>query len=112
MADKYKWGVVDVLPDGHRIFPTGDPKKIALADDSGREPQDTDDGILWLNIDGAMLTVDSEKGHEFFFIPVISNDGRHHKTISNAATLLYLAKLYDWPIYDHPNRQTYKVTTH
>ena len=58
--DKYKWGVVEVLTDGHRLFPEHEGVRFAIADDSGREPQDTDDGILWLDFSRKLMV---EKDH-------------------------------------------------
>jgi hypothetical protein len=101
--DEYKWGNVTMLADGHRLFQElEEPKRYAIADDSGREPQDCDDGILWLDFDRD-LEIGSDNGREIFTIPVIvDRQDENSRTISNAATLLWLAVNVSWPLtVDH-----------
>ena len=108
MADKYKWDVVTMLPDGHRIFPEHDTSRIAIADNSGREPQDTDDGVMWLDF-ARNLAVVSAGGHEMFYIPLINDKDDESRTISNAATLLVLAAMLEWPLEDRASSAVYSV---
>ena len=95
--DIFKWGTVMMLEDGHRLFPTGDPTKIAIADNSGREPQDCDDGILWLDFDWNLI-ISSPDG--VICIPVKRSDGERFSTITDVSTLLQLSAMYGWPIED------------
>lgn len=106
-ATEYRWGTVEMLPDGHRQFYTDDPKRVAVADDSGREPQDCDDGILWYDFSRPLTITRSEV--EVFSIPLVSErNDEQSRTISNAATLLILSVEFKWPIqYKHT---TYQVT--
>src|SRR3954453_13151003 len=71
---EYKWGPVNPLPDGHRMFEARKPLANdfisgipmltsfhenglwALCDDSAREPQDTDDGVLFLEFGAALMS--------------------------------------------------------
>jgi hypothetical protein len=48
---KPKWGGAYGLPSGHRLFydTAAGATRVAIADDSANQPQDTDDGILWLD---------------------------------------------------------------
>lgn len=52
-----KWGAGYPLPSGHRLFfdTAGGAERAALADDSAKLPQDTDDGILWLDRDQCII---------------------------------------------------------
>jgi hypothetical protein len=110
MTDTYKWGIVTVLPDGHRMFPEHNSQRIAIADNSGREPQDTDDGILWMDFtDDLTIAWNDGVAREAFTIPLLDNDGVETKTISDASTLLFLSSTLEWPIRDQRVRQTYSV---
>ena len=88
MPDTYTWEPAFVLSDEHRLFPLqGDPfKQVAIADNSGREPQDTDDGVLC--------------------IPVKRDDGERFSTVTNMSTMLYLSATFDWPIEDQLDNNT------
>ena len=108
MADKYKWGTVEVLPDGHRLFPDDfETTHIAIADDSGREPQDTLDGILWLDFEWNLIISSPDM---VYLIPVMDDSGDRHSTISNMPTLLKLAAMLEWPIEDQVTGTIYSVT--
>lgn len=50
------WTLVLKIPNGHRYFRAGTAEdgRIAVADNSGRTPDKTDDGILWLDMDRAI----------------------------------------------------------
>lgn len=112
MPNTISWGEPEALPDGHRIF-RGHFDRFAIADDSGRTPDQTDDGILWLDR-GRPLKVETNlfEGKEYMFIPLISDDNvpEHQATmtITNAQTLLYLSARFDWPIVNEGNR-SYRV---
>lgn len=99
------WGSHIILPDGHRLFPAepstigavlGHPL-IAIADDSGDYPQDTDDGILWLDFERNLMMV-AAAGKDDFSIPVLTPDSQPSRTISDAATLVFLSARYSWHI--------------
>jgi hypothetical protein len=107
MADEHKWDVVSMLPDGHRLFPKHGAvwSHVAIADDSGREPQDTDDGILWLDFDRNLTIAMGDK----FLIPLKDEDGKNSTTISNMPTLLMLSATFDWPIEDQVESKLYRT---
>jgi len=44
----HKWRRVKVFKGGHRFFVDEHTGRMAVADDSGRVPDETDDGVLWL----------------------------------------------------------------
>ena len=102
--DKYKWGVVTMLPDGHRLFPTTSCQYVAIADDSGREPQDCEDGILWLDRDRSLIVNGSH-----IAIPVIDEGGEQSRTPSDVATILYLACEFNWSIEDQRIGKHYSI---
>jgi hypothetical protein len=107
---KYDWLYSDKMPDGHRLFYTADPKKIAIVDDSGDNPEDTDDGVLWLDFTTPLGCKSgmSDDGYSKTLcrIPVISqrdmgiqrNIGTRTYTISDAPTIILLSSTYHWPI--------------
>lgn len=63
--------------------------RLAAADESGRWPEDTDDGVLWvdveklkgLNIDLAIwaLSIEAWSTHAFMVVPVVCDDGSHSR---------------------------------
>jgi hypothetical protein len=112
MVDKYNWEPPVILPDGHRLFPVkGTPfKHVAIADNSGREPQNTEDGVLWIDRKYPLMITYNE-GREVFSIPLTSDTiGDHRRTLSDAATLLYLSATFNWPIVDQTDgNNVYKV---
>lgn len=104
MADTHRWLTPVVLTDGHRLFPSeADPyKNVAIADDSGREPQDTDDGVLWLDFERPLM-ISNSLGNESFTIPLLSNYKDFTRTVTDASTLLYLSAAFKWAIVDQRN---------
>ena len=44
----YDWTAVNLVDFGHKFYRAPDGR-IAVADQSGEYPEDTDDGILWLD---------------------------------------------------------------
>src|SRR4051794_34391047 len=111
MTDPHRWLTPIMLSDGHRLFPLDEApfKQVALADTSGREPQDTDDGILWLDFKRPLVIVSSNDG-EGFSIPLLYADGSFSRTLTDASTLMYLSATFRWPIVDQRNNNAiYKV---
>jgi hypothetical protein len=110
MTDKYKWGAVELLPDGHRLFPELEGDRIAIADNSGREPQDTDDGVLWLDFEWNLMICAPD---DVLSIPVKrARDGERFSTVTDLTTLMHLAAEYEWPVEDQFARSNtlYSVT--
>src|SRR4051794_18838122 len=110
MADKYWWGLVTRLPDGHRLFPEhGGEGRIAIADNSAREPQESDDGVLWLDMEWNLIVSSPDN---IMCIPVKRDrDGERFSTITDVSTLMYLSAEFEWPIEDQfmPNNEVYRV---
>jgi hypothetical protein len=112
MPDTHRWATPILLKDGHRLFPSeADPfKQVAIADSSGREPQDTDDGILWLDFERPLLVLRQHFNSETCSIPLLCADDSFTRTLTDVSTLLYLSATFKWPIVDQRNNNTvYKV---
>ena len=110
MPDTYHWEPVIVLPDEHRLFTLhGNPFKwVAIADNSGATPEQTDDGVLWLDFDWNLI-ISGPDG--VLCIPVKrQRDGERFSTVTNMSTMLYLSATFNWPIEDQLADNTiYKV---
>lgn len=106
----YKWTKAETLPDGHRIFATltDDGLQYAIADDSGDLPEQTDDGILWLD-ETRPLLVDRDDRTQYCSIPLIDEDGKQTLTPTDVSTLLHLANQMRWMITDEHVKATYEV---
>src|SRR3954465_1608972 len=102
------WLYSDKLADGHRLFYTANPKQIAIADDSGNNPEQTDDGVLWLDFTqplGCKSAVEDDKtqwySRTLCRIPVINFSHTKSYVISDAPTVIFLSATYGWPINVH-----------
>jgi hypothetical protein len=115
MSDRYVWEPAIPLPDEHRLFPArGNPFKwVAIADNSGRSPESTDDGVLWLDFDRDLLI--TRDGHtDSLSIPVKRGEDenphgrdRFH-TVTNMSTMLWLSSTFEWAIEDRFNKDDIK----
>jgi hypothetical protein len=117
----YKWdGAVTRLPDGHRIFTTyerdfdgGKTYGVAIADDSGRFPETTDDGVLWLDVTRCLMVMrdnsDPDRPREHIAIPLVDENGNQTRTPSDAATILFLSREFGWTIEDQTRGAYYGV---
>ena len=73
----------------------------ALADNSGHFPQDTDDGVLWLDFRrdlsaGAPVTEINDGSSPS--IPLLDKSGQPFSTITDVCTLLVLSIRFNWHI--------------
>ena len=75
-------------PRGHRFFQAKDGR-IAVADESGEFPQDTDDGILWVDFTRPVFCLDcidfdvlgydaTPKKKALYSLPVVDDEGRRY----------------------------------
>lgn len=88
----HTWTRTDRLPDGHRLFYTGDLSKVAIADESGATPENTDDGVLWLDFARPLML-----GDDVTAIPVRS-DARESRTPTDSTTIVLLAETFGWGV--------------
>jgi hypothetical protein len=104
------------LPDEHRIFrlsakTTLDdlPAQVklhrrglwAIADNSGNYPQDTDDGLLWLDFNRDLMAGsparDDRPGNSPG-IPLLDSQAKEQRAVCDTTTLLTLSIMFTWNI--------------
>lgn len=101
-----KWSLYATLPDGHRLFGTLDNERsYALADESGRTPDQTDDGVLWLDTARPLLA-----SADWSLIPLTDEDGNECYTLTDTPSLLRLSRDFTWAIETHPEDVTVRNT--
>jgi hypothetical protein len=107
---KITWeGAGTRLPDGHRLFETHDNgagvAAWAIVDRSGRLPEDSNDGVLWLD---RFRCLDASTGHQPT-IPVKDKDGKSFTVPSNTPAILFLSRMLKWTIQDEVRGHYYNV---
>lgn len=111
----FSWKFEGELPDGHRLFSTVFPDNdvwYAIADDSGRTPEDTDDGVLWLDRKNRLIVEKDESftpAREYLAVPLVDSKGNRTRTTSNASTILHLANLLKWQVEDMGMKAIYEI---
>ncbi len=102
-----RWELVLKIRGGHRYFRevvSGEPtERLAVADQSGKYPDDTDDGVLWVNRrkirEMGGLAISEQDGTARVSIPLIrSRDKRETSTVENLAGGVQLASLLMVPM--------------
>lgn len=86
----YNWVHADPLPDGHTLY-TRDNGDLAIGDRSGALPEQTSDGVMWLDLGGDRIpSYDSiMRG---ILVPVIADkDKREHKVLMTLLDFLLVA---------------------
>lgn len=102
--DSEIWRHPTTLPDGHRLFEAKPIAKMhgipltAIADKSAMHPQDTDDGILWLDRSRSLIMGGQSQLHT---IPVVDPDGKESRVSTDGATIILLSNRYRWNINAH-----------
>src|SRR3954447_385835 len=104
------------LPDEHRIFRISVktalenlPNQVrlhrrglwAIADNSGHYPQDTDDGVLWLDFSRDLMAGAPARGDRpgnSPGIPLLDPTGSQCRAVTDTCTLLMLSVKFAWPI--------------
>jgi len=110
------WTNETLLPDEHRIYRLGDKRKLvaagaslkgvparllndergvwAVADNSGRFPDQTDDGVLWLDFTTTIML--GKMYDNSIHVPLISPGGKASTFVTTAAGLLVLSDMFRW----------------
>lgn len=105
----YKWlGSGTQLPDGHTIIETldgPDGSAWAIFDTSGRTPETSDDGVLWLDVTRCL----NASTRHAPTIPLKNEGGERCSTRTDTPTLLYLSRLLRWTIEDETRGYFYNV---
>lgn len=73
-----KWQLIQRIKDGHRWYLNENGRR-ACADDSGRTPEDTDDGILYADLSRPVRVERSEVG-SWISVPLVSPSGHQSWT--------------------------------
>lgn len=97
------------LPDGHTIHETHDHpdgSRWAISDQSGRLPESTDDGVLWLDRERCL----SASTRHAPTIPLRDERGAKCSTPTDTPTLLYLSRMLRWTIVDDVRGHYYNVS--
>lgn len=90
MSNKYEWELL-FSNSGHKYFLDKLSGRCAVADGSGYFPNETDDGVLWINTEKP-ITLDLYKDQAFIYVPVKNVD---NKDFSTGATVSEASKLID-----------------
>ena len=88
---KRNWTLV-FFDGGHKYFFDENEKEYAVADGSGYYPDETDDGILWLNL-SEPLSVDIFNGSVSISVPLLDKDKK--KKVWTGATVSEAVKLIE-----------------
>lgn len=93
-TDTETFTLIRRLPGGHRIFRTSGGR-FAIADDSGRTPDQTDDGVLYVETRGVIrFANDAHYGS----LPLVTPDGTATRTLASMADAMVLAAMLAMPI--------------
>lgn len=80
MRGKHRWELLLKIPGGHKYYRERLTGRIGVADQSGMYPEDTDDGVLYLDPRG-----DVTMGRYTISVPVIPEFGDRRLTTIEAA---------------------------
>jgi hypothetical protein len=95
----YKWTRVLSIPNGHRYFRDELSGRVSVCDDSGRKPDHTDDGVLWLDPRRPIVVEDLQPGgNARGWIPVTSPSGDQSCTIENLQGSIKVAHLFGYRV--------------
>jgi hypothetical protein len=94
MSGKYDWNLL--FSCGHKYFLDKNSKKYAVADGSGYFPNETDDGVLWLNTEKP-LRLDLYNGSVFISVPLKDRD---NKDCSTGASVHEAIRLVEFIKFD------------
>lgn len=71
----YKWKLIHQVPHGHRYYRDESTGRVAVADDSGCRPDQTEDGVLWVDPSRSIRIAD-----DGVLVPIVSPAGRQFWT--------------------------------
>jgi hypothetical protein len=85
----FKWEKLLDLPGSHRYFRDLRTNRIGVADRSGPTPDQTDDGVLWLDASRAIVVGNNLRAS----IPLLDESGRQVWTGDRIDNVLLVAPL-------------------
>lgn len=71
-----RWEFVHQIPDGHKIFREKSTLRYAVADNSGRMPEDTNDGVLFVDDTKRVSAINSTMQ-----VPVLNADDEPYSVL-------------------------------
>jgi hypothetical protein len=98
---KGRWEKITEIPGGHKFFRLRECEykapelcPVAIADDSGRTPDKTDDGIIWMDFTRA-ISCDKDGR---FSIPVRDMEHNKMSTPASFAEVVFVSDYFKMPI--------------
>lgn len=85
-------------PKGHRVFREVGSGRLAIADNSGNVPSETDDGVLWLNTDRPLMLAHGNHGMRVNIPLIVERTGDTSMTLGAFESALTLAKKLNWSV--------------
>ena len=98
------WTFIIQFSRGHRYYLNEDTRKISVCDYSGKYPDETDDGILYIrNKEGSCIDdIEPEHGSyrmgEVFSIPLIKSDSSVAYTVAEMREALWVSGYFNIPL--------------
>lgn len=103
-----RWTLIKKFKGGHRLFKDAErPEDVAIADQSGTYPNQTDDGILYLDPLRYIAHYKIDGGYGFT-IPLKNSQGARYGTPAGLEQALWIANAYGMAI-DLPDAGLVKV---
>jgi hypothetical protein len=94
-----KWKMaLDLGRGNHRYFQDQESAGVSVCDNSGRVPEETDDGIQWIARDRPVRI--NMQGCSY--VPTMAEDGSEHQVLETALDALHVAKAFDLKIVLDP----------
>jgi len=90
MKSQDRWHLQRAIKGNHKWFQDLETGHLACADNSGHYPDETDDGILFLNKEKPIVMGKSD--HIFISTPVLNPTGGMSHIISGLAEMIYLVQ--------------------
>jgi len=81
----YKWKKLFKAKGGHKYFRDEITGMIAVADDSGSTPDQTEDGVLWLDYKRCVCIATDKNGRTWITIPVLK-ESRYGGPVTQSCT--------------------------
>lgn len=91
-----KWTLAFEVKGGHRYFRDEETGKIGVADDSGENPELTDDGLLWLD-QSRPITLSDTSGSSGG-IPLVDEEGKKYGMSERMSAAVIVAKMFGMKI--------------
>ncbi len=81
---------------GHKYFHDRGTGRIAIADNSGKHPHQTEDGVLWLDMERSCTATSQPEG--LWSIPLLAPDGDRSSTVGDIKEAIFVSSLTGKPL--------------